>query len=309
MIELRRATVISLLLIAAAIARADEWNLEVRSDDFTDEKIWVTSAQSKGIGDYIFFVNCRKSGSLNIGLTGRYINPTGGTWRDSRRVFRIPMRFDNDGPTSKWFAEQGRVMFLTLPPGLDFSSYLIHREDYEFLELLARKQRMRIRFPQYKNPITIDFSLTGAKRTIAEALRGCGISWEIIKEEEQARQEGLADLKEKIAERITEETKKLEDESHAVLEAGRIEYIEQIKDSIERNWLRPPGIASDLKCVVRVLQLPGGHVIQVDIQIRSGNVAFDRSVEEAVLRSSPLPVPKDPALFDRTLVITFEPEV
>ena len=88
----------------------------------------------------------------------------------------------------------------------------------------------------------------------------------------------------------------------------RIEYVAQIKDKIERNWLRPPGTASGLKCVVRVSQLPGGDVVQVDIQTGSGNVAFDRSVEEAVLRSSPLPVPKDPSLFDRHIVITFEPE-
>ena len=80
------------------------------------------------------------------------------------------------------------------------------------------------------------------------------------------------------------------------------------KDKIERNWLRPPGTVAGLKCVVRVSQLPGGNVIQVDIKTGSGNVAFDRSVEEAVLRSSPLPVPKDPSLFDRHIVITFEPE-
>lgn len=60
--------------------------------------------------------------------------------------------------------------------------------------------------------------------------------------------------------------------------------------------------------MVRVSQLPGGDVVQVDIQAGSGNVAFDRSVEEAVLRSTPLPVPKDPSLFDRHIVITFEPE-
>ena len=93
-----------------------------------------------------------------------------------------------------------------------------------------------------------------------------------------------------------------------MLDAGRIEYIAQIKDKIERNWSRPPGTASGLKCVVRVSQIPGGEVVHAEIQESSGNIAFDRSVEEAVLRSSPLPVPKDPSLFDRNIVITFEPE-
>ena len=94
-----------------------------------------------------------------------------------------------------------------------------------------------------------------------------------------------------------------------MLDAGRIEYIAQIKDKIERNWSRPPGTASGLKCVVRVSQIPGGDVVRAVIQTSSGNIAFDRSVEEAVLRSSPLPVPKDASLFDRNIVITFEPEV
>ena len=48
--------------------------------------------------------------------------------------------------------------------------------------------------------------------------------------------------------------------------------------------------------------------MQAEIRTSSGNVAFDRSVEDAVLRASPLPAPKDPALFDRHIVITFEPE-
>ena len=111
-----------------------------------------------------------------------------------------------------------------------------------------------------------------------------------------------------LQEQIAVDARLLEKERRSLLEAGRIEYIAQIKDKIERNWLRPPGTASGLKCVVRVSQLPGGDVVQVDIQTGSGNVAFDRSVEEAVLRSSPLPVPKDPSLFDRDIVITFEPE-
>ena len=93
-----------------------------------------------------------------------------------------------------------------------------------------------------------------------------------------------------------------------MLDAGRMEYIAQIKAKIERNWLRPPGAALGLKCVVRVSQIPGGEVVQVETETSSGNVAFDRSVEDAVLRSSPLPTPKDPSLFDRSIRITFEPE-
>ena len=93
-----------------------------------------------------------------------------------------------------------------------------------------------------------------------------------------------------------------------MLAAGRTEYIAQIKDKIERNWQRPPGSAAGLKCVLRVSQIPGGDVVGAEILTGSGDVAFDRSVVNAVLSSSPLPVPKDPSLFDRHIEITFDPE-
>ena len=48
--------------------------------------------------------------------------------------------------------------------------------------------------------------------------------------------------------------------------------------------------------------------MQAEIQTSNGSVAFDRSVEDAVLRASPLPVPNDPSLFDRNIVLTFEAE-
>jgi colicin import membrane protein len=40
----------------------------------------------------------------------------------------------------------------------------------------------------------------------------------------------------------------------------------------------------------------------------TGDAAFARSVETAVLRSSPLPPPPNPALFDRNLLFNFKPE-
>ena len=123
-------------------------------------------------------------------------------------------------------------------------------------------------------------------------------------EEERRRKEMEIALQEEIAKAAQE----LEKERLALLDAGRAEYIAQIKDKIERNWLRPPGAPTGLKCVVRVSQIPGGEVVQAEIRTSSGNVAFDRSVEDAVLRASPLPAPKDPELFDRHIVITFEPE-
>ena len=148
------------------------------------------------------------------------------------------------------------------------------------------------------------------KRKEAEARRK---RIEAVKKKAEAERRRIEAARRKTAERarqeqIAREGRELERERLALLDAGRSEYIAQIEDKIERNWLRPPGTASGLKCVVRVSQIPEGEVVQAEIEESSGNIAFDRSVEDAVLRSSPLPIPKDPSLFDRHIVITFEPD-
>ena len=88
-----------------------------------------------------------------------------------------------------------------------------------------------------------------------------------------------------------------------------MQYIVQVKDKIEKIWIRPSEPVNGLKCVARLSQIPGGKVVEVEVLTSSGNAAYDRSVRDAVLRASPLPVPKNPSLFDRNIVITFEPEV
>ncbi len=88
------------------------------------------------------------------------------------------------------------------------------------------------------------------------------------------------------------------------------QYVEIIKQKVMRNWLRPSDSRSGLSCEVRVRLIPGGEVVEVQIVRSSGDSAFDASVEKAVLKSSPLPLPEDPALFERfrELKFIFKPE-
>ena len=85
------------------------------------------------------------------------------------------------------------------------------------------------------------------------------------------------------------------------------QYISQITAKIERNWNRPPGAIAGLQCEVRVTQGPGGIVITVKVERCNGDEAVRQSIEAAVFRASPLPLPSEPALFERNLVVTFRP--
>ncbi|MEN8178995.1 MAG: cell envelope integrity protein TolA, partial [Pseudomonadota bacterium] len=66
-----------------------------------------------------------------------------------------------------------------------------------------------------------------------------------------------------------------------------------IKQQIERSWLKPPNTGEELSCLVQVRLIPGGDVVPGGVSIikSSGNAAFDRSVEIAVYKAAPLPVP------------------
>jgi colicin import membrane protein len=84
------------------------------------------------------------------------------------------------------------------------------------------------------------------------------------------------------------------------------EYIPYIQQKVNDNWIRPPGSPQGLVCVVHVQLIPGGTVAGATVIQSSGDPAFDRSVESAVLKASPLPLPQDPSLFDHFREINFK---
>jgi colicin import membrane protein len=154
------------------------------------------------------------------------------------------------------------------------------------------------------------------------------------KAEQAAKQKAAAEAKKKAeaeakkkaeaeARRKAEEAQRREAEKalqsqlaaeQAGIEAARVqgvvaEYIGYIQERIQRSWLRPPGSPAGLSCVVQVSLIPGGEVARVQIVRSSGDPVFDRSVESAVYKASPLPLPPDATLFKhfRDLRLIFKP--
>jgi colicin import membrane protein len=119
-------------------------------------------------------------------------------------------------------------------------------------------------------------------------------------EDARSRQQREAELRQQIE----------EEEGRAQAEnAGLLnEYIALIEQRIVRNWNRPPSARAGLECRVRVSQTPGGTVLSVQIDQCNGDEAVRQSIQAAVMRSSPLPPPPDPRLFERNLVLVFKPE-
>ena len=88
---------------------------------------------------------------------------------------------------------------------------------------------------------------------------------------------------------------------------GLENYISKIRGKIRGNMVLPPGIQGNPEGQFEVNQLPSGEVLDVKTKRSTGLPALDRAIEAAIRKSSPLPKPDDPALFQRDLVIKYKP--
>ena len=61
------------------------------------------------------------------------------------------------------------------------------------------------------------------------------------------------------------------------------------------------------EAIFEVSQLPTREVLSVKLKRSSGNPALDEAIERAIRKSSPLPAPDDPSLFQRDLTIKYKP--
>lgn len=85
------------------------------------------------------------------------------------------------------------------------------------------------------------------------------------------------------------------------------DYESRLRGKIRGNIIKPPSLAGNPTAVFSVTQLPTGEVLSVRMLKASGNPAYDRAVEAAILKSSPLPLPSDRNLYQRELELTFCP--
>ena len=142
-----------------------------------------------------------------------------------------------------------------------------------------------------------------AARKKAEAVRKKAEA-EKKRKAEEARKK--AEAEREMRERLAAEQERLRAQRDSAMQRMIDEYGLYIKEKVQRNWIRPSGSNASLSCVVNVRLIPGGEVVDVKIIRSSGNAAFDRSVEAAVFRASPLPVPSDPEVMEKFRSITFE---
>jgi colicin import membrane protein len=138
--------------------------------------------------------------------------------------------------------------------------------------------------------------------------------------EQRERQQRETDAMRAQAEREAQQRTQAEAEARARSEAqaranaeaaartrAQAEYVDRIRSKVRGNVIVPPDIAGNPEAVFEVVQLPTGEIIDVQLRKSSGVRAYDDAVQRAILKSSPLPRPDRPDLFQRALRLTFRP--
>jgi len=84
------------------------------------------------------------------------------------------------------------------------------------------------------------------------------------------------------------------------------QYFAAIQNAITNNWLRPDSTQAGLRCVIRIVQIPGGDVIGVQLSSPCNADPQTRtSIEQAVKRASPLPYKGFEKVFSRDFNLNF----
>lgn len=111
-----------------------------------------------------------------------------------------------------------------------------------------------------------------------------------FKQKMQAEQERLQKEQEIAAQREAELKKK-----QTVID----QYMNLIEAKVFQNWIKPPGNLKGKVSELRVRLIPSGDVISIELSKSSGDPVYDKSVQAAVKKASPLPLPPaETGLFD-----------
>lgn len=132
---------------------------------------------------------------------------------------------------------------------------------------------------------------------------------EEARKKEEARRQKLSE--QSLQEQLAAEEKARQQVAQSARVATVVDrYTALIRQRVTNNWNRPLGAVKGLKCEVHVRLTPTGEVLSASVVRSSGNPIFDRSVENAVYKAAPLPLPEDPTMFDnfREIRFLFDPD-
>ena len=188
----------------------------------------------------------------------------------------------------------------------------LRQQQQQALQQQLRQQLALARERQQKREVERKAAVAAKLRAAAlEKARLAAVKKQQQLAEKRRRQRAIASLQRQLAEEQAHRAAAAAAAAAAAKAQSAIaRYKVLIRQKVEQNWVRPLDTRKGMKCVVRVKLVQGGDVLEAEVVQSSGDPVFDRSVENAVYRASPLPLPDDSTLFPyfRELEFTFKPE-
>lgn len=183
-------------------------------------------------------------------------------------------------------------------------------------ERIERERLQRIEDQKAEEERRRQAELERQREAELEAKRKAEEEAELERRRREAEEQRQRDIERQREENRREEQRLLEQAQQEELdaEAERLEmmnsnemlaYQAAMQQKVVRNWVRPATAPDDLECFVAVSQLPNGEVTRVQVRQCNGDDVVVRSIEAAVRKASPLPLPSNPILFLRDFEFRF----
>lgn len=129
---------------------------------------------------------------------------------------------------------------------------------------------------------------------------------ERIKRNEKRKQEQIAKNKKLISKKNLSKDEWLETPSG---KADYNMYSNDLLNKVYSKWIKPFHSKTGWNCELEIHQDKNGRVKNIkNINCNPNNIELRNSVQKAVMQASPLPLPKDPRLFDKTVIFKFSVE-
>jgi colicin import membrane protein len=123
--------------------------------------------------------------------------------------------------------------------------------------------------------------------------------------QEEAAREQLALNAQRERERVKE---LLARDAAGARERGLASWMDKVSAKVRSNVIEVPNVSGNPEAIFEVTQLPNGEVLDVKLRKSSGNRLLDEAIERAILKSSPLPRPDRPELFERRFNLSYRPK-
>jgi colicin import membrane protein len=117
--------------------------------------------------------------------------------------------------------------------------------------------------------------------------------------EQQLRAQADREIQQRAAQQVAEASARSRSEA---------DWIRRIQAKVKGNVIVPSELVGNPEAIFEVVQLPTGEIIEATLRKSSGNRAYDDAVQRAIIKSSPLPKPDRPEIFQRVLTLKFRPQ-